>query len=375
MRLKSVESLQEDEVLAKPIYNEKGRILIKKEVPLKKYMIERLKTLGVSFVYIHDPNTNDVVVRQVLSDETRQEAIKVIKDTFELVQNDLDLSNKFIFDKIGRRFSTVVRNILQEIRGNHEAISLLSELFSYDQYIFTHSLNVTIYSLALAVELNQFNQKQLEEIGLGAMLHDIGKVFIPKPILMKPGGLTDEEYAIIQQHTVQGFELLRKESTIPLVAAHCAFQHHERLNGSGYPRGLKGDEIHIYARIMAVADVYDAVTSNRVYRKALLPHDAFEILFAGVGKLFEKEMVESFRRAIIVYPNGLSVHLNDGRKGIVVSQSKGFSDRPVVRILEEDKHELLMPYEVDMSKDFSILIDETDITLIGKKADGNNDQQ
>ena len=120
-------------------------------------------------------------------------------------------------------------------------------------------------------------------IGLGSMLHDIGKIAVSKEILLKPGKLTEEEFQVIKTHTTEGFEMLRNSYSVPLLVAHCAFQHHERLDGSGYPRGIKSKDIHDYAKVIAVADVFDAVTSNRVYRSAMLPHEGLEMLYAGMS--------------------------------------------------------------------------------------------
>src|SRR5690606_17963818 len=138
------------------------------------------------------------------------------------------------------------------------------------------------YSLAIGLKLG-YSEAQLEGLGIGAILHDIGKVAIPLEILNKKGKLSEEEYTLVKEHTTNGFEILRKIEELPLLAAHCAYQHHERLDGSGYPRGLKGDDIHPYAKLLAVTDVFDALTTERSYRKAMLPHIALEVIFSGTG--------------------------------------------------------------------------------------------
>ena len=141
-----------------------------------------------------------------------------------------------------------------------------------------------------------------------------------------------------------------------LIIAHCAYQHHERLDGSGYPRGIKGEDIHPFAKIIAVADVFDAMTSNRVYRKAMLPHQALEVLYAGSGTLFDANVIEAFRSSVAMYPNGMVVELNDGRKGIVTDQNKGVTDRPVIRIIEEYGQEIQTPYAMDLSTELDKVI-------------------
>ncbi|MBM7647262.1 HD-GYP domain-containing protein (c-di-GMP phosphodiesterase class II) [Bacillus ectoiniformans] len=367
MRLLAVASLEEDVKLAKPVYNDNGQILISSGIPLTNLMIKRLNQLGISFVYIEDENTEDIIIRPAITESTRREAMGLMKQTFEFVHTDQTLTKRFSFDKVEKQFRSVIRDVIDQVNGHKEAVSMLSEVCAHDNYILNHSLNVTIYALALSMKMKNITKKQLEEIGLGAMLHDVGKLLIPLDILMKPSRLTNEEYAIIKKHTEYGFELLRREHSIPLTAAHCAFQHHERLNGKGYPRGLIGNEIHLYGKIIGIADVYDAVTSNRVYRQAMLPHEGLEILYAGSGTEFDSEMIEAFRKAIVIYPNGLSVHLHDGRRGVVLRQNPAVSDRPVLLILEENLHKVEKPYELDMTKDLTVLISETDTTLLGKK--------
>ena len=153
---------------------------------------------------------------------------------------------------------------------------------------------------------------------------------------------------------------MRQLHNVSLLVAHCAFQHHERLDGSGYPRGLKGDEIHPYAKIIAVADVFDALTSNRVYRDAMLPHEALEILYAGSGTLFDANVIQAFRRSVAIYPNGMVVVLSDGRRGIVEKQNKGLTHRPFLRIIAEKGEELAQPYSLDLSVNLDVVITDFD---------------
>ncbi|OLN21160.1 hypothetical protein BTO30_16410 [Domibacillus antri] len=366
MRLVAVSTIKENVTLAENVFNNQGKVLLKKGAALSPPIVSRLRALGITYVYIEDGRTDDILIKPVLTEETRRAAIQIMTDAFSQVKKDLTSSSPiFAFHKLEKQFSSVVREIISQIRDRKEAIDLLTHLYAHDDYVFSHSLNVTVYTLALSMKLKNLTPKQTEDIGLGAMLHDVGKMMIPAAILKKPDRLTQEEFEIVKKHTEYGFELLRKEHNLPLTAAHCALQHHERINGSGYPRGLKGNEIHIFGKIVGVADVYDAVTSNRVYRKAMLPHEGMEILYAGAGTEFEKEHVEMFRKAIVMYPTGLTVWLNDGRKGIVAGQNEHVSDRPLLLILEENGEDIQDPYEVDMSAHQTLFIIETDTTLSG----------
>ena len=169
---------------------------------------------------------------------------------------------------------------------------------------------------------------------------------------MKPDKLTEEEFAEIKKHTESGFMILKEVKTIPLVVAHCAYPHHERLDGTGYPRGLKDDEIQYFAKIIAVADVFDAITSNRVYRNAMLPHEVLEILYAGCGRLFDLKIVEAFRSAVAIYPVGVTGELSNRTLGTVKKQNMGLGDRPIIEIMEEDGKSLDEPYQIDLSENW-----------------------
>ncbi|MBS4190672.1 HD-GYP domain-containing protein [Bacillus sp. FJAT-49705] len=354
MRLVTTASVEAGSFLAKAIYNEKGQILLNEGMVLKEVIIQRLQELGISYIYIKDSQSEDIICEGTLSDSLRREAIQTIFTTFHNIQKEQKLSSSFVVEKTSKRFSQLIRSLLEEIKSKNELLILLSDAFTYDNYIFTHSLNVTLYTLAIGMEL-KLSPKELEILGLGAIFHDIGKLKVPLDVLLKPNQLTADEYEAIKKHAEEGFEILRKVQTIPLLVAHCAYQHHERINGTGYPRGIMGSEIHYFGKIIAVADVFDAVTSNRVYRRAMLPHEGLEILYAGSGTLFDQRIVEAFRLAVAIYPVGITVELNDGRKGIVSGQNTGYGDRPIIRIIEQNG-ERVIPYEVDLKKELNLMI-------------------
>lgn len=364
MRLVTTKSLVENDTLSKPVYHENGSVLIQAGIPLSRRTINRLIKLGIGYVYIDDEVTKDLEVKNAISEETRTKAIHIIKKEFAEIAKKEIIGKSMNTLYLSENFTKVVEKILTDIKNSDDIISILSEIYCYDSYIFSHSLHVTIYTIGIAMEL-KFTDEQLFEIGLGAILHDVGKIMVPKQILEKTDPLTTEEFQLIKEHSKAGFDLLFNAANISSVTAYCAFQHHERLNGSGYPQGLLDHQIHPYAKILAVADVFDAVTSNRVYRKAMLPHEGLEILYKGAGTLFDKKIVELFSKTVAFYPIGLTVHLNDGRKGVVCKQNKLFSMRPWVRIVEHDGVNV-KPYEVN-------LLEYHDVTIIKCEAllDGN----
>ena len=237
MRLIIRSALEAGDELGKTIYNENGQILLNKGVILTQRMIDRMEDYHITYVYIEDEDTKDIDSKYPISEELRLESVRSIKRSFATAQEYDTLKNGLVFEKSATEMTSIVRSIMDELQQNKEAITLLSDVFTYDDYIFTHSLNVTMYALALGKQL-QLPYSKLEELGLGAIMHDVGKMMVPREVLLKPGRLEAQEFELIKTHAEMGFELLRGSRSIPLVAAHCAFQHHERLDGSGYPRGL-----------------------------------------------------------------------------------------------------------------------------------------
>lgn len=362
MRLVKTDTITQGTYLGKPIYNDKGKILLNEGVMLEQKLLKRIIGMGINYIYIEDQKTNDIAVSRPISAKMRNKAMNAIEQNFLELKSGQFKSNSAALDRVASDFKHLIRDIIFEIKGNKDLLVLLADVYAYDHYIFTHSLNVTMYTIAIGMKLN-LPEKELEILGLGAILHDVGKMKTPEQILFKPSRLTPEEFEEIKKHAKDGFEILRKVPTLSLIVAHCAYQHHERLDGSGYPRGIKDKEIHLFGKIIAVADVYDAVTSNRIYRKAMLPHEGLEILYSGAGTLFDQKIIEAFRKAVAVYPSGITVVLNDGRKGIVCKQNVGLSDRPIIRILEEKGIEISQPYEIDLKEKLDIMIIDCDTTF------------
>jgi putative nucleotidyltransferase with HDIG domain len=210
--------------------------------------------------------------------------------------------------------------MIDEIFYNQQTIYNIIDIRTHDDYTFAHSVNVGILAILTGSALN-YNRGKLEILGIGAVLHDIGKIFIPSAILNKPGKLEPNEYEIIKEHTSSGYQLL-KEENISYVASHIAYEHHEREDGSGYPRGLTAWKIHNYAKIVAVADTFDAMTTNRVYKKALPTHLALKELEDLSGIKYSKPIVDCFKKMIASYPLGSILKLVNGEIVTVIKATK-----------------------------------------------------
>ncbi|MBC2726529.1 HD-GYP domain-containing protein [Desulfosporosinus sp.] len=206
----------------------------------------------------------------------------------------------------------------------------LASFKEHDYCTFVHAVNVAILSALTARELGYKGQR-LRYLAMGAILHDIGKIKVPYEILNKPGPLSKSEFYIIQQHPLEGEAMLRNAEVLPSIL-NTVRQHHERWSGNGYPNGLSGSRIHLDAQIIAVADVYDALTADRPYRKALPPYHALEMILA-MEKDFNPMVIQAFRKSLNLYPKDSLVTLNTGERGLVVAVPTSFPTRPLVRLL------------------------------------------
>lgn len=316
------------DILGYPIFRKDGAILLNTGVRLTKEYIEQLKALGVTHIYIQDEISKDIEILDPISIQTRMEALKVIEDNYYRSCKGLPLDAKAI--------KKVVNDIVEEILSSEQVLLNLRDIRSYDNYLFSHSLGVTVLSIVMGKNIKR-DEKFLRDLGIGCMLHDIGKLDIPKEILDKPEKLTEEEFEIVKFHTQYGYRrILDQDGELPATSAHVAWEHHERIDGTGYPRGLKGEKIHIFSRISGVADVYDAMTVDRVYRKAYPPNEAVEFIMGASGTLFDYEVVKAFLKSIAPYPVGDIVLLSTGEVAIVVDINRDFPLRPVLRVIKDD---------------------------------------
>lgn len=356
MRLMPIEFCKPGMKLGKKIFNDDGLVLLSDHAELTAITIRRLTQLGLKYLYIEDALTSDVKIPEMISEETKRESMRVIKQNFHEMMEKPFSPKQSAYPSLGKNFRHVVTNLISELSSNENAMIMLHDMHDTDFYLFRHSLNVCIYSVMMGIGRG-YGENDLTTLSLGALLHDIGKTQIPLEILQKPSKLTDEEYTIIKRHSEYGYRLLKDEPNIPLLSAHCAYQHHERVDGTGYPRGIGGSEIHEYSKLIGIVDSFDAMTSHRVYRAGMLPHQALEILYTGAGTLYEQDLLEVFRDRIAVYPVGVTVKLNTGEIGVVVDLNAMMPQRPIVRILYDAEGQALKQvYEVDMSSKLNIVI-------------------
>lgn len=274
--------------------------------------------------------------------EIKSNVSRVVKNVF----NDVRMGKAIELKEVRAQVSSIVDSVFR----NRDALLCLSNLRDYDNYTFIHSVNVCILAVSFGRHLDMPKTK-LENLGLGALLHDIGKTQIPESILNKPGKYTEDEYSIMKRHVALGMEILRKHENIPTEAMLVTSQHHERYNGSGYPQRLYGEKIDMIGQIGAIADVYEAMTYDRVYRKASSCHTTVRKLYEWNDVLFNRMVIEKFIQCIGIYPFGTFVELNTGHCGIVISVNHRMLLRPNILILLNEGKKQQDPVIVDLEKD------------------------
>ncbi len=283
-----IEDLKPGMILAKTIYGIDGRVLIREQNQITSVILEKLKELGLPAAYIKTGN-DDPVIPDPVSEATRIDLVKSLSKLDSQVRAggniSLASSKRPLYD------------LVDEIVNNKNNLIGMTDIRLHDDYTFGHSVNVAIIAVKMGLLLD-YNQLKLADLAVGSLFHDIGMTKIALEILNKKGELTTEELKLIQTHPEVGYGILRQNQDVSTVSAHVALQHHERYNGRGYPRGIAGDAIHEFARIVAVADMFDSLTTEKIYRHAKTIPEALIIIEGKKGTDFEPQMVELFMKVI-----------------------------------------------------------------------------
>ncbi|HLW75025.1 MAG TPA: HD-GYP domain-containing protein [Gammaproteobacteria bacterium] len=233
-----------------------------------------------------------------------------------------------------RETRAMVQHLVELVAVNPQAALWLTNLKDRHAHTADHCFNTTVLAVAFGAHLGM-PKATLEEVGLGALLHDVGKMRTPVTILDKPGVLTEDEFDVLKKHPVDGYQMLRKQGSFSDVALEIVHLHHERISGQGYPFGLKGDEIPLHARVVAVAEVYDDVSSDRVYHDGVPAANCLNMMFHWAPRDFGEDLIQEFIRCIGIYPIGSLVQLNTGALGIVMSSNPDSRLKPVVMLVRD----------------------------------------
>lgn len=334
-------SLKPGMIIDQAIVDRAGRVLIARRTPMDDYMIAALAKMGVHGVYIREgeeeeeEKKEEIVIAPAIQKEidTQSVADPAKVELTESVKERVAEGLQFLYsDTDSPDFTnttkTITSDLMKAITENDAIAVDINALKISDEYTFKHSLDVATMSMIIAKQYG-FKENEVYEVGVSGLLHDIGKSKIPNELLNKAGKLTDEEFELMKQHSLFSYSILKEKQDISDMVKIGALQHHEKMNGRGYPMGVTGEKINLFARIISVVDIYDALVTERPYKKAFTPRDAVEMIMSMTEEL-DINVMKSFMESIILYPVGSDVELSNGEQARVVENSALYKLRPKV---------------------------------------------
>ena len=348
MQKKALKELAPGMKLARSVFNPDGRVLISAGATISPLIVNKLSEKGLASVFVQ---TNQNSSEDIVSEK----AFAMVLGGFYQLEQSIRANKGLEWDSVKEPMSALI----DEVMARKDHLYGHTDIRIHDAYISGHSVNVAIISAMIGLTLG-YNALKIRDLALGALFHDLGMLTLPQTILAKRGPLSPAEQRQMEEHPVLGFQLLRGRRDITAVVANVAYQHHERLNGSGYPRNLNEEKILELSRIVAVADVYDAMTSERVYRPALSSSQALSYLRTNAGFLFDPKIVAALIKNIAEYPIGCRARLNNGKVIEVTRLNSVDGRRPYVFCLPDGP-------EIDLMTKPELWIQEEVQTIEGKK--------
>lgn len=329
-------------ILGDNLFGENGELILAQNTILTTEYVQGIRKLNYNGIYIEDDLSKDIHIVNIINDRIRAKTVKDIKDIFICTENKSPISKKNFLN-----MQNQIISIVDEILENKTMMVNMVDLKVFDDYTYYHSVNVAVLSIVIGTS-SGLGKEQLCDLGIGAILHDIGKVFVKKEVLNKSGILSDSEFLEIKKHSLLGFDYMKKDFSLNHSAKTGILDHHEKYGGGGYPNNLEGSDISLFGRIISIADVYDAMTSDRPYRKGIIPSEVIEYIMGSSSVLFDPELVNLFIRKIAPYPIGTIVKLSNGLTGIITENYEHYCLRPKIRIFNDGDHDVT-PYEISLA--------------------------
>jgi HD-GYP domain-containing protein (c-di-GMP phosphodiesterase class II) len=305
----AIDEIKDGMTLARDVVTPCGKTLLRKDLMLRAHFVQGLRWHQVSHVFVYGDTAERTAQMPLLSPSTKLKAIDIAKTMFSDIKMGRLLNDTHI--------TALVGEMVDELLSQTKLLICLHRMGKVEDYLIEHSINTTIVSIVIGLRCG-FPREKLVSLAKGAFLHDIGKTKVPDAILHKRGPLTTAEFEKIKLHPQLGFNIIR-DMAMNIQTAMVSLQHHERFSGDGYPTELSGSQIHEFSRIVAIADVYDALTTDRCYRQGYTPDKALEIMATDRGVHFDPLLYDIFASEVLIYPIGTFVELSDGSIGNVVA--------------------------------------------------------
>lgn len=359
MRIIDITKVKPGMEIGKTIYSDKGDVLLRKGTVLKETYIKNLHLKNIPAIYINDEISEEIQIEEIVSLETQVRATTKIKEVFLETKPTFKNKNPILSTKNYFEVKKMIDLILAEINGNKGIMFNMVEVLSTDLYTYKHSVNVAILSLMVAKELGIFTIEQLKNIGIGALLHDLGKTQIDDAILHKPGKLTQTEFNEMKKHPVIGYTMLKDNIAISPYVKTIVLMHHEKLDGTGYPLQVKANKFHKHVRVVATVDIFDALITDRVYRKKMPIYKSLELVASLVPNKLDEEIFNILRKKIAPFPPGTAVLLNTGEKGLVTKVFASQPTRPIIKVVLDKNNNYIKELKVlDLMKELTIFIED-----------------
>lgn len=354
-------------ILGRSLYDARGRVLLQRGMMIREQYIQTIRNMFAS-IYIEDELSAGIDLVETVPVEVRLTVEQTLSRQWEHWEQHASFERLTLQPGFARGIREQMKTLLRIISDTTVIREDLAAIASFDNGTYVHSMNVAIYAMMLGHAL-RLPDSLLVDLGIGAMLHDVGKLWVPVDVINKNGPLTATETAMMQRHAEWGHHVLSRQTELSYLVAHCAYQHHERLNGSGYPRGLTGDEMHQFGKILAVVDVYDAMVMHRPYRPGFPPADVMEYLFSRAATEYDLDLVSLFSQKVAMYPIGATVELSDRTNALVVRIHDNVPSRPVVLVVKGPDGERVEPWEVDLCQQLNLTITRSHATVVIKSID------
>lgn len=322
----SIDSVKPGMSTAELIFNKLGNVILWENVTLDENMIARLKNLGIETVAVHPEKPKITYVKSQSSQQFMvdyERDVMAVKQIFQNITSGRTLSSQMA--------QQIVDSVLEHVDAHRNIIESITQVRNIDEYTYYHSLNVALLCMLIGKWL-RLDDQSVRDLTLAGLLHDIGKTQIPLHIINKPGKLTDDEFEEIKRHSEYGYNLIHQVDGIPSEVAIAVLTHHEKEDGSGYPMGMTGDKLNLYSKVITVADIFDAMTANRVYHSKDTPFKVFELMQHGSFGVLDPVVLRVFLDNITHYYIGTKVRLNTGEIGEVVFMNRMNLSKPVVMV-------------------------------------------